>query len=162
MRLKINFQILALAAIIGFSLETAYAAEMKSLEEIRSEFWTTTDYSKAEYAVCRCAALKLSVARLLTKAKQDQVAKRYIEDGTASMEIAVLLHEKRFPGSVSAKDSSLTLIPKSVELIIDQYAKRMTSNWTTTGDYFSEDLAVMDKLKLCREPEDFVKWLLGN
>jgi hypothetical protein len=162
MPININFWILALAAIIGFSLETAYAAEMKSLEKIRSEFRATTDYSKAEYAVCRCAALKISVGGLLTKAKQDKVAERYIKDGTAYIEIAILVHEKRFPGTASAKDSSLTFIPKSVELIVDQYAKRMTSNWTKTGDYFSEDLDLMDELKLCREPEDFVKWLLGD
>ena len=139
-----------------------HSAQLASFDDIRSQYQSYKDPTRVSYLYNRCAALQLNVSALLARKGQGQGSKDFEVLAQHYMVLSEAnereIDKKR---GLKSKDTMKT-VHRNVAKVSELYSKRMSANYSKTGDYVRGDIQIEEELQECMSPETFVKKISKN
>lgn len=148
--------------VLVWGAASAQAADLKSFDELRTQYQTYKDPTRLSYMYNRCAALQLNVSALLARKGQAKGA----SDFEALAQHYMVLSEANERETdkkrgLKSKDTMKT-VHRNVGVVSEVYSQRLKDNFSKRGEYIVGDAQLESELAECNLPDDFKKRAMGN
>ena len=148
--------------VLVWGAASAQAADLKSFDELRTQYQTYKDPTRLSYMYNRCAALQLNVSALLARKRQAKGA----NDFEALAQHYMVLSEANERETdkkrgLKSKDTMKT-VHRNVGVVSEVYSQRLKDNFSKRGEYIVGDAQLESELAECNLPDDFKKRAMGN
>ncbi len=142
--------------------QPAWAADLSTFDEVRSQYQSYKDPTRLSYLYNRCAALQLNVAALMQRKGQPQGAKDFESLAQHYMVLSEANErETDRKRGLKSKDTMKT-VQRNVANVSEIYSQRLKSNFVKRGDYIVGDLQLESELTECNLPDAFKKKALTD
>jgi hypothetical protein len=157
--MKRHSLLVATLLVIG---QPAWAADLSTFDEVRSQYQSYKDPTRLSYLYNRCAALQLNVAALMQRKGQPQGAKDFESLAQHYMVLSEANErETDRKRGLKSKDTMKT-VQRNVANVSEIYSQRLKSNFAKRGDYIVGDLQLESELTECNLPDAFKKKALTD
>jgi hypothetical protein len=157
--MKRHSLLVATLLVIG---QPAWAADLSTFDEVRSQYQSYKDPTRLSYLYNRCAALQLNVAALMQRKGQPQGAKDFESLAQHYMVLSEANErETDRKRGLKSKDTMKT-VQRNVANVSEIYSQRLKSNFVKRGDYIVGDLQLESELTECNLPDAFKKKALTD
>jgi hypothetical protein len=157
--MKRHSLLVATLLVIG---QPAWAADLSTFDEVRSQYQSYKDPTRLSYLYNRCAALQLNVAALMQRKGQPQGAKDFESLAQHYMVLSEANErETDRKRGLKSKDTMKT-VQRNVANVSEIYSQRLKSNFVKRGDYIVGDSQLESELTECNLPDAFKKKALTD
>ncbi len=138
------------------------AAELRTFDELRSQYQAYKDPTRLSYLYNRCAALQLNVSALLARKGESKGAKDFEALAQHYMVLSEA-NERDIDKKRGLKSKDLTkTVHRNVGVVSEVYSQRMKDNFRQRREYIVGDAQLESELAECNLPEAFKKKAIND